>query len=657
MLVYLVLSIKSNIYNTLYLYYMKNLLVVLCLFGLSASACKAQSEVSTTNKKAVVYFDKSLEYIKKQEWNDAVLQLNAAIKEDENFVEAHMRLADVAAQKQVNKPKIAIAEYQKVIELNPNFSKKAYTSLASILMNNLRYAEARPVLDKYLQLSGLPENKTKEAIFNIKNCEFAANAIKNPVLFAPYNLGKNINTPENEYLPAITANEKYLIFTRRDDATDENFYISIKTDTTWQKAIYLSQTINTSENEGAQCLSADGQYVYFTACNRKDGFGSCDLYVSKLNGTEWDVPKNLGNLVNSARWESQPTISSDGNTLYFASDRPGGLGGIDIWKTTKNAKGDWQAPENLSKGINTAYDDYYPFIHADNQTLYFCSTGWPGMGGSDIYMATKTEQGFLANKNIGYPINTPQDETGLVVSTNGKHAYYATITAATGGKTDIFSFDVPLSAMPKPVTYVSGRFYDKELQTPIFAKYELFDNSTGKSVAKGTSNSATGEFLVVLPTGKNYNLNVYKEGYLFSSENFDLNKTTTNKPFELNVKMSKLIEGENVVLKNIFFDTNLFTLKKESETELVQILKLLTDNPLLKIEISGHTDNVGKDDYNLTLSKNRAKAVVDYLVSKGIVAERLTFQGYGKTKPISENTTEEGRANNRRTEFKVLAVK
>jgi outer membrane protein OmpA-like peptidoglycan-associated protein len=419
----------------------------------------------------------------------------------------------------------------------------------------------------------------------------------------------------------------------------------------------MGPPINTEDNEGAQFITSDGKRMYFTACNRGDGLGKCDIYMSEKLGKGWSNPINLGEPINSAYSEKQPTLSSDGKNLYFVSNRPGGKGGLDIWVSALNTKGKWGMPINLGDSVNTAMDEQSPYIHPDNQTMYFSSNGWPGMGGFDLYFTRRKPTSpptWSKAVNLGYPINTFADEVGLIVNANGDHAYFSSNRIPEKGK-DIYTFELYGQARPVQVSYLKGKVYDSETKAPLEAQFELIDLKSSKTINQATANKYTGEFLVCIPTNNDYALNVSKKGYLFFSENFTLTGVKDNaKPFLKDIPLQSMKAGNKVVLKNVFFETNSFELKPESTVELNKMLQFLNENFNLKIEISGHTDNVGSDALNQKLSENRAKAVVDYLTSKGITPARMISKGYGKTQPIANNNTEEGRALNRRTEFKIL---
>ena len=365
----------------------------------------------------------------------------------------------------------------------------------------------------------------------------------------------------------------------------------------------------------------------------------------------------MGIRVNSSAWDSQPSISSDGKTLYFASSRSGGKGNMDIWKSTRDDNGIWTAPVNLGDSINTGRDEQSPFIHPDGKTLYFCSSGHPGMGSYDIFYSRMDDNGnWSTATNIGYPINSSDADGFLFVNAIGNKAYFSSEKFGGKGGLDIYSFDLYEAARPTAVTYMKGTVYDSKTKKRLQAKFELVDLSNSKTVAQSESDPLTGEFLVSLPSDRNYALNVSRDGYLFYSENFELKGDHSQlKPFMKDVYLQPIEAGSIVILKNIFFDFDKFDLKPESLIELNRLLDLLKKNPALKIEIGGHTDNKGTAEYNQKLSESRSRSVFDFLVNKGIDKSRLSYKGYGLTKPIDTNDTDEGRANNRRTEFKVVS--
>ncbi len=425
---------------------------------------------------------------------------------------------------------------------------------------------------------------------------------------------------------------------------------------TWRMYQNLGKPINTNDNEGALTISPDGKSIYFTACNRKDGKGSCDIYYTQKIGNKWLDPVNIGEPINTDRWESQPSISSDGKTLYFTSDRPNGKGRRDIWVSHKEENGQWSEPENLGDKINTLYDDQCPFIHPDNRTLYFSSDGHIGMGEADILMTQRGADGkWPTPQNLGYPINTKENETSLVVSANGKNAYFASSRYGTKGNLDLYTFELSDTNQPYPVTYVKGVVTDHLTGVKLDAKIQLIDLKTGKLAVETNSDVITGEYLVCLLSGRDNALNIAKRNYLFHSENFSLSENMDpDVNYNINVALHPIKAGEHMVLKNIFYQTNHYELMEESKVELNKLVSFLNDYPAIKILITGHTDNVGDYKYNLALSNDRAKAVYTYLIQNDISPARLKYKGLGSNKPIADNKTAEGRSVNRRTEVEIL---
>lgn len=655
--------------------HIKALLSFLILLSLSDALVYAQKmdkKYSTTSDKAIKNLEKAQLSFEARKDDEAIEYLQKAIKADPNFIEAHMFLAEVYGENK--KYEQALAEAKIATGISPDFYKTAYYSMGFWCLKLQLYDEAEQHFNYYLAYKSIPADAKSNATLGLKSAQFAKKAVKNPVPFNPINMGADVNSELNDYLPAITADEQTLVYTRLiprdpngpnvDRNKSEDFYSCKKVNGQWSKAVNVGPPINTVGNEGAQCISADGQTFIFTACSEYDtypggrkGYGSCDLFITKrlANGT-WGIPENIGKPINTEYWDSQPSLSSDGQTLYFVSNRPGGKGSADIWKCTKNEAGKWANLVNLGDSINTAGFEESPFIHPDNKTLYFVSDNWPGMGSRDLFLSRiKKDGNFSTPMNLGYPINSSENERDLIVSANAKTAYFSSERKGGSGGLDLYSFDLYEAARPQAVTYVKGKVFNKETNKGLEAKFELIDLESGQMVMQASSMIGSGEFLVCLPVNKNYLLNVSKNGYLFASENFSLKGAANNlKSYEMNVPLTPIKAGEKVVLKNIFFETGSFKLKEESKIELQKLKSFLVLNSSVTIEIGGHTDNVGDKKSNQLLSENRAKAVYDYLILNEIAAERLTFKGFGDTMPIADNATDEGKANNRRTEFMIV---
>jgi outer membrane protein OmpA-like peptidoglycan-associated protein len=500
----------------------------------------------------------------------------------------------------------------------------------------------------------------------LRNARFAEVAVQHPVEFKPENLGPEINSIHSEYHPSITVDEQTIIYTRMrpaDALTDnggskveEDFYISEKEEGKWRNAIPVGSPLNSHGNEGAHSLSPDGRTIYFTACERPGGMGSCDLYFSERRGNAWSTPVNLGESVNSPTWDAQPTISPDGRELIFVSRRTGTKGMGDLWSSKLQNDGTWGLAVNLGDSINTDQDESGPFLHPDGQTLYFSSAGLPGLGSRDFFMCKRQSDGnWGAPVNLGYPVNTPSDESHMIVSADGKRGFFSSDRPGGLGQKDIYSFVLPEQAQARATTYMRGKVRHKTSGAPVSARFEVIDIASGRLMASSISDPVTGAFLISLPAGASYAVNARASGFLFFSENFTLDaQLNADEVFEAVIDMVPIATGERIVLKNIFFESGSATLDSKSETELNTLFEFLSNNATLKIEIGGHTDNVGVDEANLKLSEDRALSVKNFLVEKGIQSTRINAKGYGETVPVAPNTDEAGRKQNRRTEFVVI---
>jgi outer membrane protein OmpA-like peptidoglycan-associated protein len=589
-----------------------------------------------------------------------------ALKEKPDFIDAQLMWAGMHFELQ----DYASAEtgFKKAVALDAAYRPEALFMLSQCAWQLDKFADAAAYAEQYLN-NGKPDAKRRrEAEKLIQNARFAATAIQKPVPFSPESVGDSINSAHDEYLPSLTADGATLIFTRRERG-DENFFQSEKTNRGWQRAKPL-EGVNTAYNEGAQHISADGSWLAFTACNRRgDGSqGSCDLYWSQFKNDVWTKPSPFSASINSAEWEAQPCISADGKSIYFASTRPGGQGGEDLWVTHRQVGGKWSAPENLGKNINTDGKEQTPFLHPDGRTLYFMSDGHPGMGGTDLYLSRRqTDGSWGAPENLGYPINTKKSEGALIVSLDGRTAWFAADRPGGRGGIDIYSFELPAHLRPQPATYVRARVTDASNGKGLVAKIEFFDLKISQ-LHTFVNTRSDGGFLVCLPAGKDYALSVSKEKYLFHSENFNLTEHASfEKPYLLDIALQPIADvgpseagaatsnvSKPVVLRNVFFETGSAALRPESTAELERLAVLLTETPALRIRINGHTDDVGDDAANLKLSELRAKAVHDFLLQKGIAPNRLTFKGFGETQPMAGNETPEDRGRNRRTEFEAF---
>ena len=634
----------------------KLLLSITSLFIINVAFSQYNPE--KVNKKAVQLYDQAMERAQDGNLASAAGLLQQAIDVDKKYVDAYLSLAGVFGQ--IKNYNSSSKYYEQAFALDSNYTIEYKLPYSINRAGQGEFEKALAAINQLLAKNPPQTGATyKAAIFRKRCYEFAIdfakkNTVKNYV-FAPQNMGSEINTAEPEYFPSLTIDGKEFVFTRRLNNYNEDFFSSNKTTIGWDKAQSLKGDVNTPQNEAGQNISQDGQWLVFTANGRPQGFGNFDIYISYLTPQGWSEAVNLGGKVNSDQWDSQPCLSPDKRDLFFASRRFGGLGGTDIYVCHMQSNGRWSDPENLGSEINTTGDDQCPFIHADNQTLYFTSNGLQGYGGNDLFYARKGPGGAWSKPmNLGYPINTINDEGTLFIAADGRTAYYASDRSDSKGGHDIYSFELPENVRPYKTVWVKGKVLDKKTTKGIPASVELIELSTKQVISK-VQTDETGNYFITLPVGKDYAFNVNRKGYLFYSDNFLMSKLSPDSTYQKDILLQPIETNASIVLNNIFFDVNKFELKTDSQVELDKLIQLLTENPNLKIEISGHTDNAGKPADNLLLSNNRAKAVVTYLVSKNIAAQRLSSKGYGETKPIADNKTEAGKALNRRTEMKVIS--
>ncbi len=637
---------------------MKNLhfcLILFCLLLITQG--NAQYDVSGINKKAIEYYNKGLEKAQERKYKEAVESLQEAIQSDPKYIDAYLSLAGVYGQMKDHQQ--SINTYEKAFLIDSNYTAEYRLPYSINLAGLGQFQKAHEVIQSLLLRPKLNPNARKSAEYRKKTYQFALDFEKNnsskSYVFNPVNLGDEINTKESEYFPSIPIQSDKIIFTRRLNNWNEDFYGSVKSGGKWDKAMPLPGNINTPQNEGAQNISQDASWLIFTGCTRPNGFGDCDLYISYATSEGWSEAINLGNKINTDQWDSQPSLSPDKRDLYFASRRFGGLGGSDLYVSHLGANGKWSDPINLGPEINTAGDESSPFIHADNQTLYFTSNTLPGYGEADLFLTRKVNDGKWGRpQNLGYPINTIHHDGTLFIAADAKTAYYSSDRSDSRGSLDIYSFELREDIRPFKTLWVNGKVFDKKTAVGLPSSVELIDLATKQIISK-VQTDEKGNYLITLPVGKDYAFNVARRGYLFFSDNFSLKEKSPDSTYKKDIPLQPLEANAIVVLKNIFFDFNKYELKSESQIELDRLVQLLNENPTVRIQIEGHTDNIGKAADNLKLSENRAKSVIAYLTKKGIAANRLSAKGAGASKPVAQNNTEVGRAQNRRTELKVIS--
>ncbi|HYF68835.1 MAG TPA: OmpA family protein [Ohtaekwangia sp.] len=632
--------------------------ILFCCFSISLFG---QLPLSTKSKKAIELYTESDNYRVRGQFPQAIQLLNEALEKDKNFAEAYYRLGVVYLT--MRSYEKAIANFEKALSLLTDIRKQkaVWYDLGETYLATGEYEKALENLGAFIKNESLNKRKIQQATKFYNDAQFALDNKGNKSAYVQRILSDSVNRFALQYFPVLTADQQALIFTRRlghDNLKhDEDLVISRKDGQgKWTAPVSISPNINSTLNEGTCSISADGRKLIFTSCEGRNTYGGCDLYESRKIGNEWTVPKNLGSNVNTPAWESQPSLSADGRTLYFVSERRGGIGRRDIYISTLDEKGGWTKAVNVGRPINSPFDEISPFIHVNNRVLYFSTNGLPGFGGFDIFYAVK-DSTWSEPKNIGQPINNNFDQFSLFITADGERGYYSHEETGADGYSNskIVEVEIPENERIQfRSNYVKGTVRDKASKQPLQAQIELMNLDKNEVESLVESDSISGDYLIVLTQGAEYALHVSRPGYLFKSLNFNYSEVKNFEPVVVDVLLDKITAGSVAVLNNIFFDVDKYALKTKSASELNNIVRFMRSNPTVKIEIGGHTDNSGSREYNLQLSEKRARSVYQYLIEKGIDEKRLALRGYGQDRPVENNDTEEGRQQNRRIEFKVV---
>lgn len=631
----------------------------LVIFTLSLTILQAQDNAAALYREAIKALNVG-------DPKTAIEKFQASIKVNNSYEDSWYYLGLTYMREEMYKE--AIFSFRSLEKINANYNTNLYNEIvrAYIATDNLRNAGF--YAKKYLsRIKKTPKSARKEHWAKNRLIYASESQIlreKGAITTDPVAIGA-LNSVSGDYMPQVNPTGTRLYFTSvRQGGFDfkdqnskpndygEDIYYSRLENSSWTEPELLPAPINSKGNDFGSSFTGDGQVMVYVKCSETTGVGSCDLFITELKGSSWTEPVNMGNVVNSSEWESQPTISSDGNRIIFSSTRKGGYGGADLYMTEKNHLGDWGIPQNLGSTINTPFSDGSPFLAADGKTLYYSTAGHPGFGGNDIFYSIFENAKWSKPENLGAPINSSGDDTNFSISGSG--AGYMASSRADEENFDLYEVELPDHLKPQPTAVVQGIVANSETSEPLEALVLVEDIETGELLAVNKSNSETGDYLVVLPAGRNYSVSASSEGYFFYSQSFELPKDTTYQEIEKDINLEPIKKGTKVVLNNIFFETGRSELKAISYVELNKAVKLLEENPSMVIEIGGHTDSQGSDAANLALSTKRAQAVVDYLKLAGIDATRLQAKGYGESQPIADNTTREGRAANRRTEFEII---
>lgn len=637
--------------------YIRQLALLLTLFLFTHAGTAQTYHPEAVGKKAREVYDQAYEAAMQGNYSSSLVLLDKALSLDPRFLEAVLSQAGIHAERKDYVK--SVSRFEAAFRQDSLFCRHYLLPYSISLAGTGAFDKALEAVNRFLALSDLNPQSIRSANYRKRTYEFALAQARNhndtSYRFLPVNLGPGINTRHHEYYPSFTIDGRTMIFTRRVDQ-DEDFYESTLTDDSWSRARPVPGRINTTLNEGAQTLSQDGLWLIYTGCNYPEGEGSCDLYIAyrKKDG-QWTEGENLGRLVNTDLWESAPSLSPDKKDLYFSSNRNGGYGGKDIWVTHRLPNGTWSRPENLGAAINTSADETCPFIHPDNQTLYFNSNGLTGYGMADLFLVRRdTAMAWGKPENLGYPINTIDDEGSLVLTSDGQTAYYASDRAGDTSGLDLYRFTIRPAFRAARTYWISGHVFDKASRTGLPSSVVLTDINNRK-FRTDIRTDEDGRFLITLPAGRDYALHVNRKGYLFYSDRIALTGTLPDSSLTLPVPLQPIVPGAGIILNNIYFGNNESTLQPASLEELDKLVLLMNENPTLNVEVGGHTDYVGKKEANRILSLKRAQSVVQYLVQKGIAAPRAKAMGYGDTRNIADNLTEEGKKRNRRTEITVLS--
>lgn len=601
-----------------------------------------QHAAPSSSKRARQMYRTAVKKSSEMSSEDFIREMHKIIKTDKHFIDPYIAIA----KQQREHPKEVIEILSLAVKNGAEKMDETLFRLAETYKSIGDYTTAQATLAKISDKNPYKQQQ-EEAYADL------IRMIQSPVPFELRNLSY-ANSKQDEYFPSVTADDEILSVTRSefgDFSSNEDLYVSRKTGNQWGAFTPIAELNNPSYNEGSQTISADGRYMFFVACNRPDGLGSCDIYYTINTNGRWSKPINAGAPLNSAYWESNPAFSPAGDEIFFTSNRQPSFGGRDLWhckvEILENGQLRFSEPENMGRTINSPRDDYAPYIHLDNQTLYFLSNGHNGFGGSDIFVARKENNQWGKPQNMGYPINNEDNCYGFTLTGKGDKGYISIRNKEDASQgLDIYEFGLYKEIRPQVMSYVKGFVYDAESKKPLNAIVETFDyNNARNTISTTLSDRRSGEFTTFLPDTGQYGLNVRKSGYIFYSAKIITSKNT------LNVYLQPIKSGNKITLNNIFFAFNSYELEPKSEREIMQLYSFLRKNPDVSIEIVGHTDNIGGENFNQTLSENRALAVMMALIEKGIDAGRLYYRGMGLSQPIASNNTEEGREKNRRVEF------
>jgi len=661
-----VLSLKKFVGKTIPLF----LIFILLTSYQSIKAQSTEPCPSISNKKADKLYDKAIKAFQQRNNSECIRYLNEVIDMEPNFVDAYFVRGLIYIEKARPNLKAAKSSFENVIEICPSYDIYAYFYLAQIAYGSEDYSNSAKYINNFLEDVDLIKSDAdyNEAVSILEYSNFFNQLMNNPVPFNPRPV-PGISTALDEYLPIISPDRDLAMYTRRikipprrDDLTPrvkykEKFMFSKRSGNDFSEGQEMPPPFNKNDNEGGATLTIDNKTLYYTLCKFAQGkkYYNCDICFSENIYGTWTEIQNISEKVNHPdAWDSQPTITSDGKSIFFVSDRDGGYGGYDLYKTQKDDKGEWAAPENLGPTINTPGNEKSPFIHTDSQTLYFSSDGFMTMGGYDIFFSKLDSTGnWKQPRNIGYPINSYDDDIGFFASTDGRFGFFASNKYDGKGGWDVYYFDLYEEARPEKVLFIKGSVVATGDQNFKNMRIEL-KNVGNQEITDIEVDTITGEYVAALPFRDDYILTVKSKGFVQETNYLSHIDPRYKAIVDLIVNLKPIEVGMSYNLNDIYFDFNSADLRPESKIVISEFNNFLMENPNIKVSIQGHTDNIGNDQANLILSESRAKSVYQHLLSSGTPANRINYKGFGESKPVVSNDTENGRSRNRRTEFVII---
>ncbi len=620
----------------------------------------AQQPVPKVSSAALKNLEKARSAMQNSAWDEARKLSERLVRQSPEWTEGWKALAEACqGGGDLRAGEIALNH---LVSLDSTGYPEAWRWLAQWAFNRGDYVGARRSISQYVRLNRDSTQQPYEIALLRASIRFAWSQESLPVNLTT-KLEGPVNTGNDEYFPSLSVDGSVLSFTRQVKVIIEGTRLPGKEDLLYVDLMpdgytdpkFFPPPINSDGNEGTQCLSQDGRIMFFTACNRQDSKGGCDLYYCVKSGDKWSDPVNLGYPVNTRYWESTPFLAADGKHLYFSSNRPGGVGGMDLWVSTLQPDRSWSAPGNLGSPVNTRMNELSPFLLADGKTLFFASNGHPGMGGFDLYRDDLSAiKGASAPQNLGSGINTWKDEDALTINALTGIGLFASNRDSVSGK-DIYQVDLQRFIPSGPVFVLSGKVLDRGTGMPVGARIEMQPHGDSL-ISRVDSDPVTGTFLMGIPEKPSYRIGVWAEGYLPYSELYIQESRKGDSGEMRTIYLDAIRQGASIILHNIFFTIDSYELLPESFNDLTDILNLFRQNPGIVVEIAGFTDNTGTDEHNLILSQHRAESVMNYLINQGIKPVQVRAMGYGSENPVASNDTEEGRGLNRRTEIRIIRL-